>query len=165
MIILGIDPGTAIMGYGAVDCDRGQLQVMDYGCFKTEKGLLMADRLVYLGDKVVSLIQDIQPDVLAIEELFFFKNNKTVISVGQARGMVMFLGRKAGVEVREYTPLQVKQAVTGYGRADKKQVQIMVKEILKLSIIPKPDDVADALAVAICCSSSIKFEHKIENVC
>ena len=100
---------------------------------------------------------------MAVEELFFFKNNKTIITVGQARGVILFIGKNAGLKVCEYTPLQVKQAVVGYGRAEKKQVQQMVKAILGLESAPKPDDAADALAVAICCANSVKFESRIMN--
>ncbi|MCK4919353.1 MAG: crossover junction endodeoxyribonuclease RuvC, partial [Candidatus Pacebacteria bacterium] len=102
-----------------------------------------------------------KPQVMAVEELFYFKNKKTVITVAQARGVILFVGKNQGLEICEYTPLQVKQAVVGYGRAEKKQVQQMVKSILDLKEIPKPDDAADALAVAVCCESSYKFEKKI----
>lgn len=164
MIILGIDPGTAILGFGVLENVAGRLKVVDYGCIMTPKELEMSSRLDILGKEIDKVIEKFAPDVMAVEELFYFKNKKTVISVGQARGVAVFVGKKAGLEIREYTPLQVKQSVTGYGRADKKQVQMMVKNILKLKEAPKPDDVADALAVAICCSSSIQFEKKIEKI-
>lgn len=160
MVILGIDPGTAIMGYGALESVGGKLRVIETGCVFTDKDTEMPERLRQLGDGLEDLIRKFKPEVMAIEELFFFKNKTTVISVGQARGVAVFIGQKCGLELHEYTPLQVKQAVTGYGRADKKQVQAMVKNILKLREIPKPDDAADALAVAICCASSINFERK-----
>lgn len=163
MVILGIDPGTAILGFGVLDNSSGKLKVIDYGCITTSKDLEMAQRLDILGKEIDNLIERFSPDVMAIEELFYFKNKKTVISVGQARGVAVFIGKKNNLDIREYTPLQVKQSVTGYGRADKKQIQMMVKNILKLKETPKPDDVADALAVAICCSSSIQFERRIEN--
>lgn len=164
MIILGIDPGTAITGFGVIESISGNLKVVEHGCITTHKDLEMPVRLDMLGQELEKLIERFAPDVMAIEELFYFKNNKTVISVGQARGVAVFIGKKSGLEIREYTPLQVKQSVTGYGRADKKQVQMMVKNILKLKETPKPDDVADALAVAICCSSSIQFERRVEKV-
>lgn len=163
MIILGIDPGTATTGYGVLESENGKLKMIENGCVLTSKDLEMSERLDILGREIKNLVGKFNPDVLAIEELFYFKNKKTVISVGQARGVAVFIGKSCGVEVHEYTPLQVKQAVTGYGRADKKQVQMMVKNILKLKEIPKPDDAADALAVAICCASSINFERKIKN--
>lgn len=162
MIILGIDPGTAITGYGILDVEGGKLKMIENGCVFTDKSLQMSERLNLLGGGIEKLIGKFNPEIMAIEELFYFKNKKTVISVGQARGVAVFIGKKCGVEIHEYTPLQVKQAVTGYGRADKKQVQLMVKNILKLKEIPKPDDAADALAIAICCASSINFERKIQ---
>lgn len=163
MIILGIDPGTAITGFGVLDVDGGKMKMVETGCILTDKNLQMSERLSLLGDGIRDLVRKFNPELMAIEELFYFKNKKTVISVGQARGVAVFIGKNCGVEIHEYTPLQVKQAVTGYGRADKKQVQSMVKNILHLKEIPKPDDAADALAVAICCASSINFERKINN--
>ncbi|MFA7169481.1 MAG: crossover junction endodeoxyribonuclease RuvC [Candidatus Paceibacterota bacterium] len=162
MIILGIDPGTATTGFGVLENCAGNIKMIENGCILTCKDLEMPQRLDILGKEIKKLIDRFAPDVMAIEELFFFKNKKTVISVGQARGVAVFVGKNNDLEIHEYTPLQVKQAVTGYGRADKKQVQSMVKNILKLKEIPKPDDAADALAVAICCASSINFERKIQ---
>ena len=162
MIILGIDPGTATTGYGVLESVGGKLKMIENGCVLTDKSLEMPERLDILGQGIREIIDRFSPEVMAVEELFFFKNKKTVISVGQARGVAVFVGKNAGVEIHEYTPLQVKQAVTGYGRAEKKQVQMMVKNILKLKDIPKPDDAADALAVAICCASSINFERKVQ---
>lgn len=162
MIILGIDPGTAITGYGVLETSSGKLKMIETGCVLTDKDLPMPQRLNLVGEGIRGVIKKFNPEVMAIEELFYFKNKKTVISVGQARGVAVFIGCSCNMEIREYTPLQVKQAVTGYGRADKNQVQLMVKNILKLEEIPKPDDAADALAVAICCASSINFERKIE---
>lgn len=163
MIILGIDPGTATTGYGVLQSENGKLKMIDNGCVLTDKDLPMPERLTLLGEGIARVIREFSPEVMAIEELFYFKNKKTVISVGQARGVAVFVGKNAGLLIHEYTPLQVKQAVTGYGRAEKKQVQLMVKSILRLRDIPKPDDAADALAVAICCSSSINFERKVQN--
>lgn len=160
MIILGIDPGTAITGYGVLESEGGRLRMLANGCVFTAKELPMPARLALLGEGLEKIIRQYAPEALAIEELFFFKNQTTVISVAQARGVALYVGERCGVEIHEYTPLQVKQAVTGYGRADKQQVQNMVKNILKLKEVPKPDDAADALAVAVCCASSINFEKK-----
>ena len=167
MIILGIDPGTAITGYGVIENNEGKLKVIDYGCIFTDKKLKMPERLDLLGEELKKIIKKYKPQAMAVEELFFFKNAKTIITVGQARGVILFvgknIGKKTGLDIFEYTPLQVKQAVVGYGRADKKQVQSMVKAILGLNEIPKPDDAADALAIAICCDSSMKFERKVNS--
>ncbi|MBW6441243.1 crossover junction endodeoxyribonuclease RuvC [Patescibacteria group bacterium] len=161
MIILGIDPGTATTGFGIIESQKNKLQAINYGCIETDKNLEMPERLNLIATELKNIIKKYKPQVMAVEELFFFKNNKTVITVAQARGVVLFIGKKQKLEVCEYTPLQVKQAVVGYGRAEKKQMQQMVKSILGLKEIPKPDDVADALAVAVCCESSIKFEKII----
>ena len=165
MIILGIDPGTAITGYGVIENKQGKLKAVDYGCILTDKKLKMSERLDFLGEELKKIIKKYKPQAMAVEELFFFKNAKTIITVGQARGVILFvgknIGKKTGLDIYEYTPLQVKQAVVGYGRADKNQVQQMVKSILGLNEVPKPDDAADALAVAICCASSMKFEEKV----
>ena len=167
MIILGIDPGTAITGYGVIENIKGKLKAIDHGCILTDKKLKMPERLDLLGEELKKIIKKHKPQAMAVEELFFFKNAKTVITVGQARGVILFVGKniskKQRLDIYEYTPLQVKQAVVGYGRADKKQVQQMVKAILGLNEIPKPDDAADALAIAICCASSMKFELRIKN--
>ncbi len=165
MIILGIDPGTATTGYGVIESNKGKLKAVDYGCILTDKKLKMPERLDFLGEELKKIIKKYEPQAMAVEELFFFKNAKTIITVGQARGVILFvgknIGKRTGLDIFEYTPLQVKQAVVGYGRADKKQVQNMVKAILGLESIPKPDDAADALAVAICCESSLKFEKRV----
>ncbi|MEA2098086.1 MAG: crossover junction endodeoxyribonuclease RuvC [Patescibacteria group bacterium] len=167
MIILGIDPGTATTGYGVIENNQGKLKAIKYGCILTDKKLKMPERLNFLGKELKKIIKKYKPQAMAVEELFFFKNAKTVITVGQARGVILFVGKniskKQELGIYEYTPLQVKQAVVGYGRADKRQVQSMVKAILGLNKVPKPDDAADALAVAICCASSIKFEERINN--
>lgn len=149
MRVLGIDPGTAIVGYGIIDYSLKKYEVMDYGCIFTDKSLDMEDRLVIIYDELTKLIEKFNPTHIAIEELFFFKNNKTVISVGQARGIIVLAGMKKGIKPVGYTPLQVKMGITGYGKADKKQVQTMVQKILGLKEIPKPDDAADALAIAV----------------
>lgn len=162
MIILGIDPGTAITGFGVLESSGGKISVIDYGCIFTDAKLDMPQRLSLIGERLKKIISKHKPHAIAVEELFFFKNAKTAISVGEARGVVLFIGKSMKLEVFEYTPLQVKQAVVGYGRAEKKQVQNMVKMILGLKYMPKPDDAADALAVAICCANSMKFEHKLK---
>ncbi|MCK5490231.1 MAG: crossover junction endodeoxyribonuclease RuvC [Candidatus Pacebacteria bacterium] len=162
MIILGVDPGTATTGFGVIESQINKLKVLDFGCIETDKNLDMPERLNLIAKELQQVIKKHKPQVMAVEELFFFKNNKTIITVGQARGVILFIGKNQGLEICEYTPLQVKQAVVGYGRAEKKQVQQMVKSILGLKEIPKPDDAADALAVAVCCESSIKFAKAVQ---
>lgn len=149
MRILGIDPGTAIVGYSILDYDNKKINLVDYGCIYTDKDLEMDERLLIIFNELEEIIKKYSPEHMAIEELFYFKNNKTVISVGQARGVILLAGKKNNLEIKSYTPLQVKIGITGYGRADKKQVQLMVKTILKMKEIPKPDDAADAIAIAI----------------
>ena len=146
--ILGIDPGIAITGWGILDVSPKTCNVISYGAITTPAKTPMQNRLMTLFDDMCKVIEEFQPQEFAIENLFFFKNAKTIISVGQARGVAILAAAKNGLEVYEYTPLQIKQAVTGYGRADKKQVQMMVKEVLGLDEVPKPDDVADAVAAA-----------------
>jgi len=156
MIILGIDPGTAIIGYGIIEKQgKNKLEKIDYGSITTLSNLSDAERLKELNKKLDSLIKRYKPDIVAVEDIFFFKNLKTAIKVSQARGVILLTAAKTKCKIKEYTPLQVKQAVACYGRADKLQVQKMVKNILKLDKIPKPDDAADALAIAICCAHSI----------
>ena len=150
MRILGIDPGYAIMGYGVVELIGNKFKVIEYGSIMTESRKNMTDRLKHLYYEVMQLINRTDPDVAAIEELFFNTNTTTAIKVGQARGVSILACANSGIETNEYTPLQVKMALTGYGRADKKQVQHMTKTILNLKEVPKPDDTADALAIAIC---------------
>lgn len=159
MIIMGIDPGIAIVGYSIIQCKGNNLKAIDYGCIKTGADMILPDRLKKVYDELSEIIKIYNPEELAIEELFFNKNAKSVMKVGQARGVQILAGVNQGLNVYEYTPLQIKQAVTGYGRADKNQVQEMVKILLNLKEKPKPDDVADALAVAICHGSSIKFKE------
>jgi crossover junction endodeoxyribonuclease RuvC len=159
--IIGIDPGFAITGYGIVDYIGNKFKVVDYGHISTKAGEILDRRLLTLNQRLEELLIHYKPDRLAVEELFFNKNVKTVIHVGQGRGVVILTAAKNNIPVFEYTPLQVKQAVTGYGRADKSQVQHMVKILLNLEKIPKPDDVADALAVAICHGNSSGLEERI----
>jgi len=155
MIILGIDPGTAIIGYGVIDSSR-KLELIDYGCIKTSADLSTADRLVILNKELEKLLKKFKPDAAAVEDIFFFKNLKTAIKVSQARGVILLTIAHLKIPIYEFTPLQIKQAVACYGRAEKIQVQKMVKTLLGLKDIPKPDDAADALAVAICCGHSLK---------
>lgn len=159
MIILGIDPGIAIVGYSIVECKGNNFKAIDYGCITTDSNLLFPDRIKIIYDRLTEIIEIYNPEDLAVEELFFNKNVKTAIKVGQARGVEILAAVNKGMNIYEYTPLQIKQAVVGYGRADKVQVQEMVKLLLNLKERPKPDDVADALAVAICHGSSIKFKE------
>jgi crossover junction endodeoxyribonuclease RuvC len=148
--IMGIDPGTAIVGWGIITEDKKNPIMEAYGCIETSKHKSDVDRLKEVADDIRELIIKYKPDEVAIEELFFFKNLKTAIKVAQARGVLLLIVKEARVGIFEYTPLQVKQAITGYGRAEKKQIQVMVKSILGLKDIPKPDDAADALAIALC---------------
>jgi len=160
LLILGVDRGIAILGYGLVKYETNRFTVIDYGAITTNAGINMSERLTIIYDRLVDIIKRYNPDAFAVEELFFNKNIKTALTVGHARGVAVLAGSKSGVQVYEYTPLQVKQAVVGYGRADKNQMQQMVKVILNLGEIPKPDDVADALAVAICHGNSSKFSEQ-----
>lgn len=159
MIILGIDPGIAMVGYGLIECIGNKLNVLDYGVIRTTSSQLFPDRIKIIYDSLLLIIDQYNPDDLAVEELFFNKNAKTAMKVGQARGVEILAGVNRGLKVYEYTPLQVKQGIVGYGRAEKHQVQEMVKILLNLKEIPEPDDAADALAVAICHASSIKFKE------
>lgn len=160
MIIVGLDPGIAILGYGVIEYKGNNFKVLDYGAIITEPEYSFPDRLKILYDELGSILDKHKPDAVAIEELFFNKNVKTAIKVGQARGVQVLAAVNRGIEVYEYTPLQVKQGVVGYGRAEKKQVQEMVKLLLNLKSVPKPDDVADALAVSICHAHSGNFRHE-----
>jgi len=156
MKILGIDPGTATTGFGVVSKEKGKLGMLDYGVISTPKDLPMSNRLLMLFDDIEELIAKHQPEVIAVEQLFFARNVTTALTVGQARGVVLLAAQKADLKLIEFTPLQVKMSVTGYGQATKNQVQQMVQKILKLDSLPKPDDAADALAIAICASSQSK---------
>lgn len=153
MVILGIDPGYAIIGYGIIDTNKSDM-VVDYGAITTPKEDSMPVRLEAIDASLKFIFEKYKPDVVAIEELFYFKNQKTVIQVAQARGVIVLACQKYCGNIYEYTPLQIKQALTGNGRAEKAQVQYMVKAILNLNSVPKPDDTADALAVAICHSQT-----------
>ncbi|WP_300358016.1 crossover junction endodeoxyribonuclease RuvC [Fusobacterium sp.] len=155
MRILGIDPGTAIVGFSIIEYIDKKINLIDYGCIYTAKELPMEERLLQIFNGIEDIIKKYSPEHMAIEELFYFKNNKTVISVGEARGVILLAGKKNGLSIQGYTPLQVKIGITGYGKADKKQVQLMVKTILKMQEIPKPDDAADAIAIAITHANSL----------
>ncbi|AGL01237.1 crossover junction endodeoxyribonuclease RuvC [Desulfoscipio gibsoniae] len=150
MRVLGVDPGIAITGYGIVDFAGGKFRPVTYGCIRSAADMSPHLRLNKLYNELKDLIVKYHPQCLAVEELFFNRNVRTAMSVGQARGVIILAAARAGLAVYEYTPLQVKQAVVGRGRADKQQVQYMIKMILNLPAVPRPDDVADALAVAVC---------------
>lgn len=149
-VILGIDPGTATMGWGVIRQEGNRLSYVQHGAIITPSGWEMPRRLGRLFDGVTELMKGYRPETVAVEELFFNTNVTTAITVGQARGVALLAAYRAGVQVAEYTPLQVKQAITSYGRAEKRQVQEMVKTLLNLREIPRPDDAADGLAIAIC---------------
>ncbi len=155
MLILGIDPGTAIMGYGLIEKKGQNLFPVNYSCWRTPADMPMPQRLRHLYESLENILLKYSPDVMAVEELFFNRNTSTALSVGQARGIVLLSAARNNIEVFEYTPLQVKQAVVGYGKADKQQVQYMVRALLSLKENPKPDDTADALAIAICHAHSM----------
>jgi len=159
MIILGIDPGFAITGYGVVKYEGNKFSVIDYGVIATPAKTPLCERLVTLYDSLEEVIEKHKPDAISVEELFINKNLKTALNVGHGRGVAILAAAKSGTTVYEYTPLQVKQAVVGYGRADKNQVQQMIKIILNLREIPKPDDAADALAVAVCHGNSYRMNN------
>jgi len=151
MIILGIDPGTATTGYGLVKCGNDEVEALDYGTIRTSSDSEPEQRLQEIHKDIKSLIEDYNPKALSIESVYFFKNAKSAIPVGQARGVAMLTAVENNLEVFEFTPLQIKMAMTGYGKAKKKQVQKMVGEHLDLEEMPKPNDAADALGAALCC--------------
>ncbi len=157
MRILGIDPGTATTGFGVIDCEKNSLKFVDAGVILTLAGTDMPERLAIIFKELNQLIKEHKPQHVAVEQLFFARNVTTGITVGQARGVVLLAAARAKLPISEFTPLQVKQAVTGYGKADKKQIQEMVKTLLGLGSIPKPDDAADALAIAIAAAHSAKL--------
>lgn len=158
VVILGLDPGTATTGWGVIREEGKNPQLVAFGCIETSKAKSAVERLKEIADDLEELLEVYQPDEVAVEDLFFFKNLKTAVKVAQARGVLLLLAARKKRKIFEYTPLQVKQALTGYGRADKMQVQLMVKQILKLKKIPRPDDAADALAVALCRQQSRGIE-------
>jgi len=161
--VLGIDPGTATVGWAIIEENAGVLHPLAFGHISTDKHDSEESRLSEISDDISAIIEKYHPTEAAVEQLFFFKNKKTIISVGQSRGGILLTLEQKGVKISSYTPLQVKQSVTGYGKAEKKQVQLMVQNILKLKAIPKPDDTADALALAICHINSRRISKLISN--
>ena len=164
MIILGIDPGVATIGFGVIQADRQKNTLIQYGTITTPAGIPLANRLLQISNDMEELIHTFQPDEMAIEELFFSTNITTGISVAHGRGVILLAAEKLGVPIFEYTPIQVKQAVAGYGKADKKQVMLMTKRLLHMNNIPRPDDAADALAIAICHSRAATSMLNTERV-
>ena len=160
MIIMGLDPGLAIVGYSFIEKKGNSYKAIDYGAITTEAKMPTSLRLEHIHREMLSLIDAFQPEELAIEELFFNKNVKTAIAVAQARGVEILSAQLKGLPIYEYTPLQVKQGLVGYGRADKKQIQHMVKILLNLPKVPKPDDVADALAIALTHGHTGRFKDQ-----
>ena len=156
MIILGIDPGLATVGYGVVNCQRGVYRAIEYGAIITKPHQLLENRLEEIYDSVCTIIERHAIDCMAVEELFFNRNVTTAIDVCQARGVILLAAKKHGIDIYEYTPLQIKQSVVGYGRAEKKQIIYMTQLLLRLPEPAKPDDTADALAVAICHGNSMR---------
>ena len=155
MLILGIDPGYGITGYGAIELKEGKLSLLEYGIVTTPAKIPFCERLSLIYEKMTKIIEKIKPDVMVIEKLFFKNNQKTAIDVAQARGVILLCGKNSEVQIEEFTPLQVKMIITGYGRAKKNQIMGTVKNILELSDVPKPDDAADAVALAICYAKKI----------
>lgn len=156
MRILGIDPGTGILGFGVIDVENGKAKLVDAGVIRTPTKEDDVVRLQTIFDELSGIIDETRPQVMSVEKLFFAQNVTTAMTVAQARGVVLLCGSQAGLSIYEYTPLQIKQALTGYGRAEKKQIQEMVRVILQLKEVPKPDDCADALAAAITHSMTIR---------
>lgn len=164
MRILGIDPGIAIVGFGFIDKQGSKVIPVQYGCIKTEAHTPEEARLLQVYDAMKQLIDQYKPDAVAVEKLFFNRNVTTAMTVSQARGVLVLAAVQSGLPVAEYTPMQVKQAIVGYGKAEKQQVQELVRMFLKLQAAPKPDDVADALAVAICHAHSYTLNSKLNEV-
>jgi len=162
--VMGIDPGIAIVGFGFIDKNGSKLTPVQYGCIQTEAHTPDEDRLLHVYEGTVQLIEKYQPDTVAFEKLFFNRNVTNAMSVSQARGVMILAAKQKGLPIAEYTPMQVKQAVVGYGKAEKRQVQEMIRMFLNLQKIPKPDDVADALAVAVCHAHSYLLNSKINEV-
>lgn len=156
MRIIGIDPGTGILGFGVIDVERGKSVLVDAGVIRTPVREDDAVRLHTIYDELSDIIAQTKPTIMSVEKLFFARNVTTAMTVSQARGVVLLCAKQAGLDIYEYTPMQIKQAITGYGKADKKQMQEMVKIILGLEAVPKPDDAADALAAALTHSQSMR---------
>lgn len=157
--VLGVDPGTATTGWAVLEEKNGQVNPIAYGDISTSSKNSVSDRLKEVADDLAEIIGKYGPREAAVEDIFFFKNQKTAVKVSQSRGAILLTLENKKVKIFSYTPLQVKQALTGYGRAEKKQIQIMVKNILKLKSIPKPDDTADAIAIALCHLNSRKINN------
>lgn len=164
MRILGIDPGIAIVGFGFIDKQGSKCIPVQYGCIQTEAHTPEEERLLHVYEGIVQLIDKYKPDAVALEKLFFNRNVTTAMTVSQARGVMVLAATQKALPIAEYTPMQIKQAIVGYGKAEKRQVQEMTRMFLKLQAIPKPDDVADALAVAICHAHSVTLNSKINEV-
>lgn len=156
MRILGIDPGTGILGFGIIEVAKGNPQLVDAGVIRTPVHEDDAVRLQTIYEELTDIIAQTEPQTMSVEKLFFARNVTTAITVAQARGVILLCGKQSGLNIFEYTPLQIKMALTGYGRADKKQIQEMVRVILGLSEVPKPDDCADALAAALTCAQTMR---------
>ncbi|PJC25022.1 MAG: crossover junction endodeoxyribonuclease RuvC [Candidatus Tagabacteria bacterium CG_4_9_14_0_2_um_filter_41_11] len=155
MIILGIDPGFSRLGYAIIDADKGNSKVIDCSCFETSPRLEYSKRLVLVADKVKDLILKHRPQFLAIEKVFFTKNQKTAFQIAEVRGILLYLAASSGITTCEYTPLEVKMALCGYGKATKEQVQKMLKALLNIHFLPKEDDASDALAICLTCASCL----------
>ncbi len=164
MVILGIDPGVATIGFGVINAESQKNTLIQYGTITTPAGIPLASRLLQISNDMEELIHLFQPDEMAIEELFFSTNITTGISVAHGRGVILLAAEKLGVPIFEYTPIQVKQAVAGYGKADKKQVMLMTQRLLHMNRLPRPDDAADALAIAICHSRAATSMLNTERV-
>lgn len=164
MTILGIDPGIATIGFGVIQADRHTVQLIQYGVITTPPRIPLSTRLLQISDDMHALVEQFRPDEIAVEELFFTNNITTGISVAHGRGVILLEAERAQVPLFEYTPVQVKQAVTGYGRAEKKQVMLMTQRLLNMREIPRPDDAADALAIAICHSRCTTSKLNTEKV-
>lgn len=156
MRIIGIDPGTGILGFGVIEANKGKLALIDAGVIKTPSTDSDAKRLRTIFDELTEIINSTKPTEMAVEKLFFAQNVTTAMTVSQARGVVLLVGARIGLSISEYTPQQIKQALSGYGKADKKQIQEMVRVVLNLKHTPKPDDCADAIATAICHSMTVR---------
>ena len=168
LVIIGLDPGIATVGFGIIQENRGNFSALAYGAIRTEAGLPLSERLEIIYNDLNAMLDQFRPDAVAIEELFFNTNITTGISVAHGRGILLLACRQKGVQIFEYTPLQVKQSVVGYGRAEKHQVMEMVKRLLHLEKIPRPDDAADALAIALChgrAVSSLLFKSWGDTTC
>lgn len=165
MKILGIDPGMAIVGYSLVDFDGADVKLLNSGSIKTSKELTESQRLLEIFEDITTLIEKYKPDMASVEKLFFFKNQKTVMPVAAARGVIMMALEKCAVPAYEYTPMEVKQTLTGYGRADKKEVEQMVKIALKCNVLPSLDDTVDAMAIAICHTRNHNCNETASSLC